>query len=78
MEKGARVVCPKKGLFQTLKFELYTLLRQNSILQDFMARIGGRFILGNMGATYKDLLQATTYSNQHVEDGDNFIVVLKK
>lgn len=78
MEKGSRAVCPKNGFFQTLKFELYTLLRQNSMLQDFMARIGGRFLLRNMRATYKDLLQATSFSNQGVEDGDNFIVVIKK
>ena len=78
MEKGANAVRPKPGLLNELKFELYTILRQSSMLQDLMARFGGQWILKGMHVTYRDLLQATTLSNHRVDDGDNFIVIVRK
>jgi len=78
MEKGADAIKPKRGFFHKIKFEIYTLLRQNSMLQDFMARLGGRWILHGMKTNYKDLLKATTVTQVHPEEGDNFIVIAKK
>ncbi len=78
MGKGANAVRPKSGLFHQLKFELYSLLRQSSFLQDLMARFGGQLILSGMKATYQDLLKATTYTDKNVSDGDNFVVIVRK
>lgn len=78
MEKGADAVRLKPGFLNKLKFELYTTLRQNSTLQDLTAKFGGQWILRSMKTTYQDLLRATIVSDQNVEDGDNFIVIVKK
>lgn len=78
MEKGADAVKPKNGLLHELKFELYTILRQNSMLQDLMARLGGKWILRSIKASYRDLLKATILTNMHPEQGDNFIVIVRK
>lgn len=78
MEKGVNAVRPKTGLINTLKFELYTILRQNSKFQDLMARLGGTWILREMKANYQDLMKATLLTNTHPEQGDNFIITLRK
>ncbi len=78
MTKGADTIRPKPGIVQTVKFELYSLLRQNNVIQDLMAKIGSEWMIHKMNVSYKDLLGATVLTDEHPEKGDNFIVIAKK
>lgn len=78
MVNGARAIRPGSGLWQSLKFEIYSLLRQNSFFQDFMAKFGSEILISRMRTDYKQLLRSTILSNEKPQDGDNFIVIVTK
>ncbi len=78
MTDGANAIKPGKSLFSTLKFEVYSVLRQNSMFQDMMARFGSEILIKRMNTTYNDLLSSTILRDTHPEDGDNFIMVAQK
>lgn len=79
MTNSINKVKPGKGLFNKIKFELYSLLRKNSRVQDIMAKVGTEFILRNMKVSYRELLESTKYLvDDGRDDGDNFIIVAAK
>lgn len=72
-------VKPGNGLFNNIKFELYSLLRKNSRVQDLMAKLGTEFVLKNMKTSYEELLEGTKYLVEDGRDiGDNFIIIAVK
>ncbi len=78
MTKGAAAIRPGQGLWQTFKFEVYSLLRQNSFFQDFMAKVGSELLIRKMRLDYKSLLKATVVTSEKPQDGDNFLVISVK
>ncbi|MCL4386197.1 MAG: class I SAM-dependent methyltransferase [Cyanobacteria bacterium] len=76
MTEGANNIKPKKGIFHSLKFSIYTLLRSNSFLQDLMAKLGTEYILKKMKVNYRDIIENTTLVfDDNIGDADNFIVI---
>lgn len=78
MIQGANKIKPGKSILQTLIFEIYSVVRKSSILQDIMAKVGSELLIRRMNTSYKDLILSTTIGEKDADKGDNFIAVLTK
>lgn len=77
--QSIRAIKPGTSAWDKIKFEIYSLARQNHFLQDMMAKLGTEMLIRKMGVSYKDLLMATElWSDGNPDSGDNFIVIAKK
>jgi ubiquinone/menaquinone biosynthesis C-methylase UbiE len=69
----------KKGFLNKVKFNIYSILRNNPRIQDIMAKVGTEFVLKRMKVDYTDLLKNTYYvKGSKLDNGENFIIIAKK
>lgn len=79
MINSINFIKPSGNLFRKPIFIFYNYLRNNKALQDFMAKFGTEIILKSMKINYEKLIYSTTIKpSSGKNDGDNFIVIVKK
>jgi len=72
-------IIPSSNLLQKTKFELYSLLRSNSLLQDYMARIGTEYLINKMNVNYELIVNKTRLiKKSYPDNGDNYICIAEK
>ncbi|OGM10437.1 hypothetical protein A2159_02930 [Candidatus Woesebacteria bacterium RBG_13_34_9] len=76
---SVKFIKPSKNFFSNLKFELYYILRKNSILQDFVARLGTELQLKRKNLSHEDIIKKTSiFKKGKPDNGDNYIVMAVK
>jgi len=79
MTEGAKKIKPRPDFLSRLKFNIYSYLRINPRLQDFMAKLGTELMLWRMKKNYYDIITSTyLVKNKYVKDADNFVVIAFK
>lgn len=79
MSQSINKIKLRKGLLSKIKFNIYSILRNNPRIQDIMAKVGTEFVLKKMKVGYIDLLKSTYYvKGSKLDNGENFIIIAKK
>jgi len=79
MVNSIKKIRPGTDFISKIKFELYSMLRENSRVQDIMAKIGTEYVLKKMQVSYEQLLGSTKYIEENGKDlGDNFVIIGRK